>query len=173
MGIGYASGRSVWGDRHMSVVAIPYFILIGIACSRLPWPKIALAVQCVVMLWAVEAGIESLLEPNKKFQWRSLVDSMIATGEQPIVVHTLESFRQIPISFYLNRAGVANATVTLDNDLTEIVDDHFWLVYTDYKWHHPDTPEQILQARGFVVDQTTSTSMKLERVVAVRFHRGP
>lgn len=176
LGIGHVVGQSVWGVRYLTIVAAPYFLLVGLASGRLPWRGIAQATQCALVLWSIAGGVQSLLEPNKKHQWRSLVDTIVAqsTAEQPLVIHTLEFECREPISFYLDHEGIRNVALTLDEDVTGLTGDQFWLVYIRHiTWQDPLMPEHILQSRGFVIDHRASTSTKGQTIMAVHFHHAP
>jgi hypothetical protein len=56
-GLSWLLPHSVWGTRHLIVVAAPYAILVSVALVRAPWPWLRIAAVLVLGLWLLLAGI--------------------------------------------------------------------------------------------------------------------
>src|SRR4029078_5118678 len=56
-GLSWLLPHSVWGTRHLIVVAAPYAILVSVAIFRVPWSWLRIAAGLVLGSWFLLAGI--------------------------------------------------------------------------------------------------------------------
>ena len=171
---GYVTGQSVWGERHLIIVAAPYFLLLGSAVDALPWRRAAMAVAAALMLWSAAAGMGVALEPDKRLQWQSLVERIAMESRgAPVVLHTVEPFVRDALAFYAARGGVDARIIADDGVWPRLSGDGFWVVYRDTTWKYPERPEQTLAADGYAVDRTLTTVARHQKVTALHARRIP
>jgi uncharacterized membrane protein len=168
---GYVTGQSIWGERHLIIVAAPYFLLVGAAVDGLPWRRIGIGIAAILMLWSAAAGIGAAREPDKRLQWQSLLEQIAAASSGPVVLHTLEPFVRDALAFYVARGGVDAVIIADDGTWPPLSSGGFWLVYRDTTWTRPESPERMLAAGGFRVERTLAIDAPSQRVVALSVRR--
>ncbi|MGE0667884.1 MAG: hypothetical protein AB7O49_15115 [Sphingomonadales bacterium] len=169
--LGWATGQPVWGERHLIVVAVPYFLLVAAATTSVPWPRVRSGMQVVLMAWATLAGAQFLAMPNRMLQWEQLVDGMIEPG-RPVAIRAAEPWLRDPIAYFAGRNGAPGVTVTMDADPARSPPgDRFWFVYRDTTWASEKSPVQLLRAAGFEVESMLAITTPNQRVVALKVRR--
>jgi hypothetical protein len=168
---GYVTGQSVWGERHLIIVAAPYFLLVGASVDGLPWRRIGIVIAAMLMLWSAAAGISVARAPDMRLQWQSLVEQIVAASSGQVVLHTQEPFVRDALAFYAARGGVDAAIIADDGTWPPLSSGSFWLVYRDTMWTGPDSPDRMLAAGGFRVERALAIHAPGQRVVALRVRR--
>jgi len=171
--LGAVSGHPVWGERHLSVVAAPYFLLVAVATMSVPGPRVRAGLQVALMLWATWAGAQFLLTPNRMLQWGQLVDGMIeASTERPLAIRTAERYIRDPIMYFVGRNGAQGVQVTVDDDPAHAPQgERFWYVVRDTTWTRPQSPVRLLVDAGFVIESMLAITTPGQTVVAYRVRR--
>lgn len=155
LGLGYASGQAVWGERHMLIVGVPYYMLLAAATERLPWKRAVPIAQAVLIVWSVIGGASAAAAPYKKAQWQSLIEDIDAISpEGPVVVRMMEPYEAAPLTFYAARHAPRLQIVLAEDSVENPPDGEFWLVYRPFVWKEARSPEDILRASGHPIIET-------------------
>jgi hypothetical protein len=164
LGLGFLSGHSVWGTRHMLIVGVPYFMLVAAACERLPWKGGVPVVQGVLIAWAVVGGVSALSAPERKAQWQSLVETIdAASPDGPVVVRVVEPYTANTMRFYADRHAPRVSIVLDENGAEEPPDGRFWLVYRPGSWTKARSPDDMLRASGRAIERTVGMESRADQ----------
>ncbi len=168
--LGLVTGQPVWGERHLSMVAVPYFLLVGLATMSVPWPRGRAGLQVALMLWATLAGAQFLLTPGRMLQWGQLVDAMIEESPgRPLAIRAAEPWIRDPVAYFVGRNGARGVEVSVVADPAHALPgDRFWYVVRDTTWTRPQSPVQVLVAAGFTIERMLAIATPGQRVVAYR-----
>lgn len=166
---GWISGQSVWGERQLLIVFAPFYVLVGVVIGTLPWKKLAILTQAIILLWSVAGGAAVTEDTHQKLQWRSLAEVIVGSSRtgHAIPIYAAEAFENWPLSYYLEKTNGHASKVLTQPDPNSIPDRSFWFVYRPNRWHYPQSPESMFRAKGLFVDQRTSTVMRSQSVVAL------
>ena len=146
----YLAQQSFWGTRHLSLVAIPYFVLVGLSMTEFSPSTAKTALRCMILGWAVTAGVFSLTETTKDTHWEEVSKGIVLND--PVPVYVTEPFVKIPLEYYLEHSAVTAIAVNEQSDLGKIADKRFWFVYRDIGWAGPP-PEVQFAAKGDHVER--------------------
>jgi hypothetical protein len=142
------------------MVALPYFILVGLSVAMLPSRPVKIALRCLLLAWATIASSSSLAEPNKKLHFETL--AMEIVGQDPMPIYAPEGFVIRPLEFYLERAAGHAVPVNEGSDLAEIGDQRFWFVYRNTTWHGQDPQAQLQALHDTIVTEVSTRSGRQE-----------
>lgn len=134
--------QNLWGERHLSILALPYYVLVGLSLSRLEPRLAAHILRAAILVWAIAAGLTSLARDDKKFHWERVVATI--TARPPAPVYVSGTFTLRPLAYYLDRP------VMEELDLRAIPDGRFWYVYRDTTWKGA-RPEAQFAGLGYAV----------------------
>jgi hypothetical protein len=162
----YLGHQNLWGERHLSIVALPYYLLIGLSLTRLEPRLLAHVLRLVILVWAVAAAAAYLARDDKKFHWERVVAAITARPAAPVYVSG--TFTRRPLAYYL--AG----PVTEELDLQAVRDARFWYVYRDTSWAGA-RPEVQFAGLGYTVEPVAAIHWWDQTVTAllVRKPGGP
>lgn len=171
---GYVTSQSVWGERQLLIVFAPFYVLVGIAVARLPWPRLVMAAQAVLLLWSTAAGLAMVTDPLQKLQWGALAQFILRDSPPgpAIPIYAAEKFVSWPLSFYLDRIGGASGRLVLAADPNTIAGQRFWFVYRNITWPDRESAEAMFKARGFVVVKRDTTTTHTQSITALLLRRG-
>ena len=161
----YLSSQNLWGDRHLSVVAVPYYVFLGLCISSLRSRWIRVAIRCALAAWAIAASASWLAQPGKKFHWDELAKE-IAARDAVVPVYASERFISGTLGYYLAREGVPSAKVEDRPDPREIQDRCFWYVYRNVAWHS-EPPEAQFAASHYAILSEYVIRLSMQAVVAI------
>lgn len=159
--------QSVWGERHLIIVAMPYMTLVAVAVMRLRPPWAMGATLLLVIGWAAVAGFHELTRHDKRLAWDALAHSMIqaeSSQASGIEVYALEEFVATPLRHSLDAAQEKRFKVVTSPDIAAFDGDHFWVAYRDTTWKQERLPEQILTDHGYKVGPVFSSRMTGQQV---------
>jgi uncharacterized membrane protein len=134
--------QNLWGERHLSILALPYYVLVGLSLSRLEPRAAAHVLRAAILAWAVAACMTYLARDDKKFHWERVVATI--TARPPAPVYVSGTFTLRPLAYYLDRP------VTEELDLPAIPESRFWYVYRDTTWKGA-RPEAQFTSLGYMV----------------------
>ena len=63
----YLAHQSFWGTRHLTMIIVPYFVMVGLSLTELSAPFAKQVLRCLILAWAVTASTLSLAEIKKKY----------------------------------------------------------------------------------------------------------
>jgi hypothetical protein len=163
----FLSSQSLWGERHLIIVAAPYFLLVATAIWKLRKAWLRAGVIVLSVGWACASGLHAELADNKKIRWDELVRTIV-DKEMPIAsevkVYAFEDYVADPIEFYLGEAGATQFEVKKVEELSQVGGKHFWLGYRDTTWKEEETPEEILRQRGYRVAASESLATPTQKI---------
>ena len=173
--LGWIAGQPLWGERHLSVIAVPYFLLLAAGTMAVPWRRARAGLQIVLMAWATLAGAQFLAQPNRMLQWAQLVDGMIeATPGRPVTIRAAEPWVRDPIQYFVERKGAPGVDVSMDADPSRSPPaERFWFVFRDTTWTRDKSPVQLLTAAGYRVESMLAITTPNQRVMALQVTRAP
>jgi uncharacterized membrane protein len=159
--------QSVWGERHLIIVAVPYMILVAVGVYRLRPLWVRTLALILVVAWAAVAGFKAQAAADKKIAWNVLVASMSQaepTRAAGLKVYAFEDFVATPLRYHLERAQERRFQVALISDMDAVEGDHFWVAFRDATWKQARHPQEILIEKGYQVGQGFESKMSDEQV---------
>ncbi len=150
----YLARQSVWGTRHLSMVAVPYLVLVGLSMTQLSNPGVKKVLRCVILGWAVTAGIFSLAETDKDVRWEDIARGIVL--QDPVPVYAAEPFVRTALEFHFKHSAAKTVAVSQQPSLGKIPDNRFWFVYRTPTGRGA-APEAQLAAYGDYVEKRLRT----------------
>jgi hypothetical protein len=166
---GYLTEQNLWAMRHLSIVTLSYFILVGLSLSALPTVFLKVLFRCAVLAWAIVGSGTSLAENDKKLHWETMAQAIAAGDALPI--YASDDFIICPLEYHLAHLTGRITTVHEERDLKRIDAERFWFVYRDTTWHGQDPATQ-LEALHAQIDAQFSTRTASHEITAVLTHKG-
>ncbi len=160
--------QNLWGERHLSIVALPYYLLIGLSLSRLKPDMLANVLRCAILVWAIGSAATYLARDDKRYRWDVIAEAIAARTPAP--VYASEWFVRVPLAYHLENAP--EIPVTEEHDLGKIHDTRFWYVYRDITWSGAD-PEAQFTGQGFVIGTKVATRWWDQTVTALLIEKPP
>lgn len=160
--------QSLWGERHLIIVAAPYLLLVSAAVWRLRPPRLRTLVLAVVVVWASVAGLREIARTDKKIAWETLTRELIRVEPSPsggVAVYTFEGFVASPLDFYLKAAREGRFQIRTVKDIGDASGEHFWVAFRDTTWTRGQKPQEILKAEGYAVGDSLVAGTPEQRVI--------
>jgi len=123
----YPARQNFGGTRHLSMVAVPYLVLVGLSMTELSMPAVKKVWRCVILAWAVTAGIFSLAETRKDLHWEDIAKGIAL--QDPVPVYVAEPFVRTALKYHLEHSAAKAIAVSEQPNLAKILDQRFWFVY--------------------------------------------
>ena len=120
--------ESLWGTRHLIIVAATYLILVAIALYRLQLLWLRTVMLALVLGWALAAGVYDLIRTDKKIAWETLTHQMIQAEplqSAAVNVFTFEEFVALPLGFYLEESGDERFRIMTVEHVNAATGNHF------------------------------------------------
>ncbi len=163
------SPQSVWGNRHLVIAIVPFYLLIAISFSVLPVERLRPIAVVLVAAWMI-LNLPALIHPRPKINYEVLAKMMISRepGLERVELLIPDRFLKFPLAFQLNRQDPgrwdARTISSLDSGL---LGGHFWVAYHRDRWKGAETPAQMLRERGYRVGSGIWVSDDWHRVIAL------
>lgn len=144
--------ESVWGGRHLIIVAAPYLILVAVSVYRLRPLWFRTIMLALVIGWASLAGLYELTRTDKKIAWETLTHQMIQaepTQLSGVKVYTFEVFVALPLNFYLETAGERRFQIITVEDSNAATGDHFWVAFRNSPEDQEQQLQELLRVKGY------------------------
>ncbi len=159
--------QSVWAERQLVIVALPYFILVVVAACQLKksWSRVVFA--SAMLIWALSSCLAMKTGPAQKISWDSLVESIHRSEKDsanPTIVYTMEGFVATPLDFYANDGGVKWLDARISPSLERFEGEHFWVAIRDTQWKEDCLPQAKLADMGFHVGEAFSAGTKSQTI---------
>ncbi|MBR0670970.1 glycosyltransferase family 39 protein [Neoroseomonas soli] len=171
-GLSVVAKQNLWGERHLLMVALPYFALVALSLSRLAGfaPPVAIAaLRLAIAGWAVLAYAGAAQGTDTRLQWRDIaaaIQGAAAEGGAAPEVVALEPFIALPLQYYLRRQDPA-ARVVVDPDFaTDPPQRDAWLVYRVFTRPGPTAIAPPVIPEG-MMDRRVETATPSQRIIAV------
>jgi hypothetical protein len=167
---GYVAKQNLWNQSHLSIIAVPYFILVGLSIASLPLSFVRTAFRCGLLAWALVASSASLAETDKQLHWEKIAKEIAARDPAPI--YAAEDFIARPLEYHLQRLAGRTVRVSENPDFPEITDQRFWFVYRNIT-RHGQQPLDQLQALHDTIDDRVSTRTGGQEITALLVRKDP
>ncbi len=151
--------KSIWNDRYLIILAMPFMLLTAIACDRLRPLWLRGSVLVLVIAWSTAGGVAYINKGDiiSRVPWQEMVQGMIQSeppDARDIKVYQFETNLNRPIQFNLNEKEESRFQTVVVNDVREVEGNHFWLAFRegrDIDREFP--PREVLINKGYHVDQ--------------------
>lgn len=165
----YFFQQNLWGERHLSMLAVPYYVLIGLSLTRSKPVVLSMVLRCAILAWAAVSVTTFQARDDKRYHFERLAAAIAAREPAPVYVSEY-FFVGMPLAYHLER--VSGISVTEQRDLQAIDQDRFWYVYRDVTWNGA-APEAQLADRGYRIDFRLSTRWWGQTITALLLERPP
>ena len=192
--------HSVWGTRHLIIVAAPYSMLAAIALERLRPYWIKVSILLLLGCWLFLAGSISLLMREERYIWCAWEDlaqraiQVEPTTNEAIKIYAFEDLVAYHLWFALEDAGSERLQVAVikgipgltedpayflprrfdriaSGDISIVNEDSLWIAFRDTAWNENRPPLKTLQDRGYQVKDVVETSAQGQRAFLVNLSR--
>jgi hypothetical protein len=192
--------HSVWGTRHLIIVAAPYSILAAVALERLRpyWMKVS--VFLLLGCWFFLAGSISLLMREERYiwcAWGEMAQRAIQaepTTNGAIRIYAFEDLVAYHLWFALEDAGGERFKVAVikgipglaedpayflprrfdkitAGDVNTLTEDRLWIAFRDTDWNENRPPLKTLQDRGYQVKNVVESTAQGQQAFLVHLSR--
>ncbi len=200
-GLSWLLPQSIWGTRHLIIVAAPYSVLAAVAIIRLPryWIKIS---TCLILgSWLLLAGIAWTFarpQPYIWCQWEPLAlqaqlsdpspseDIRVYAFEDLIAYHLWFAYsslhaNQFKVAVIKDVPGIQeDAAYFLPRRFNEVAvmnseqvhGDEIWIAYRASDWNEMAPPLSTFRNMGYAVKNVYSGSAQGQQAFMVRMARG-
>lgn len=199
-GLSWLLPQSIWGTRHLIIVAAPYSILGALAIIRLPryWIKIT---ACLILgSWWLLAGLTWAVARPQTYiwcQWELLARQVAASEPQPaedVRVYAFEDLVAYHLWFALSSRQPKQFKVTVIKGLpgihedaayflprrfneiavmesAQINGDEIWIAYRASRWDEMAPPLGMFEKLGYTVRNVYSAQAEGQQAFMVRMAR--
>jgi hypothetical protein len=172
--------HSVWGTRHLIILAVPYSLLAAIALHRLHVFWVKTTVFIVLTCWLFLSGTIFLLSRQTIFiwcAWEQLAPQIAqqSAHDKPVKVYAFEDLIAYHLWFALEdqgssrfKVGVIKQVPGLQEDpayflprgfadittldFSQFSEKESWIAFRDYSWDEKRPPLKTLTERGYKVE---------------------
>ena len=162
--------QSVWGERHLMVVAVPYLLMVAVSVSYLRRVSLRIALIILMVTWTGVAGAAGLVSEEGRISWKSLVQHLIekeGPSSRHVTVYTFEGWTAAPLQFLLADLGSHqfDVLVTTPRDMDQA---NFWVAFREPAARAEDQPRVVLERRECRIDAERSVHDGGQRVTLLR-----
>jgi len=192
--------HSVWGTRHLIIVAVPYLLLAAIGLDRLRPQWLRITAFLLLGCWLFLAGTTTLLKRGDTYIWcawehlsRQLIQRQYAPAEG-VKVYAFEDLVAYHLWFALEESAGAKIKIGLIKgvpgiqedpayflprafsdipvqDLSALSESHFWIAFRDTDFHEQGPPLKTLKDRGYEVRQILEVAAAGQRAFLVELEK--
>jgi hypothetical protein len=164
--VSQAFPQSVWGNRHLVVAIVPFYILIAMALSFLPLHRMRAVPMLLVAAWLV-VGVIHVVNPRPRVNFEVLAELMAARepGSERVSLLIPDRFLAFPMRFHLDQHAPGHWDVRTLGTLNDAAGRHFWIAYHRDRWHG-EPPASVLAQRGYLVGPGIWVGDDFSRIVA-------
>jgi len=160
------SPQSVWGNRHLVIAIVPFYLLIALSLSSLPLHRMRALTAVVVAAWFV-LNMGHVLHPRPRINYEVLAEQMVArehsSNRVPLLVP--DRFLAFPLRFQLEQHDPGRWDVHTLKTLDSAAGEHFWVAYHRDRWKG-DPPTTLLERRGYRVGSGVWVKDDWQRIIA-------
>jgi uncharacterized membrane protein len=190
---------SIWGTRHLIILAVPYLMLAAVAIYRLRPEWLRITVLLLLGCWLFLAGAGMLLRREDTYIWcawdqlsRQLIQRQ-AVSADAIKVYAFEELVAYHLWFASEesggklKAGLMKGVpgvledpayflprafngITLE-DFPSLNEKHFWVAFRDEDLNEDDPPLKTLKDRGYEVREVLQLQAAGQRAYLVELKR--
>lgn len=158
--------RSIWHQRYLIVVAVPYILLAAVGIDRLHPQTLRSCVITIALAWTAFAGFN---EPvySDRFAWQDVADKLhdTETSQNQVIVYAHGGMIALPLRYYLAELGDTRFQVMRKDDVAALEGERFWFAYRTNAWNKRQSPQEILRQRGFRIGANIEAGGAVEHKV--------
>jgi len=164
--VSQAFPESVWGNRHLVVAIAPFYILVAMSLSFLPFHRLRAVTVVLVAAWAV-VGATHVVHPRPRVNYEVLAELMVTRepGPERVLLLIPDRFLAFPMRFHLEQHAPGRWEVRTLGTLDDAAGQHFWVAYHRERWHG-DPPAKVLAQRGYRIGPGIWVGDDWHRIVA-------
>jgi 4-amino-4-deoxy-L-arabinose transferase-like glycosyltransferase len=198
-GLSWLLPQSVWGTRHLIVVAAPYAILVAVAIVRVPWPWLRIAALLVMGSWFLLAGTAWAIAPPPVLiwcAWEPLAQKLEenAPPAQEVRVYAFEDLVAYHLWFAFDssqrkqfKVAVVKGIEGIPEDpayflprrfdeiavlnSAQITGDDVWIAYRAQLWDESLPPLSTLESLGYTTRAVQSIQAQGQQAFLIRMAR--
>jgi mannosyltransferase len=199
-GLSWLLPQSVWGTRHLIIVAAPYAILVSVAIIRLPVQWMRIAVCLILGSWFLLAGIAWAVARPPLYiwcAWEPLARQVEITEPQPgeevhvyafedlVAYHLWFAFdsldrRQFKVTVVKNLQGIQEDPAYFlprrfneitEANVTQITEDNIWIAFRAPRWDETRPPLSTLGNMGYAMRDVDSIQAQGQQAFMVRMQK--
>ena len=199
-GLSWLLPQSVWGTRHLIIVAAPYAILVALGIVRLPQNWLRLAVCLILGSWFLIAGVAWALDRPPTYIWcaweplarqveasdiKATPEAHVYAFEDLVAYHlwfALDSSqrRKVKVSVIKGVAAIPEDPAYFlprrFNDINVMngaaaTEDEIWIAFRAPRWDETLPPLSTLENSGYRVTSAQSIAAQGQQAFMVRLTR--
>jgi len=172
--------QSIWGTRHLIIVAAPYLMLIAVALHRLRPERLKVAVFALSCCWATVAGMLHVTKRQETYIWCAWeplageIRKSESSSQSEIKIYAFEDLVAYHLWFGLGTIGESRFRVAVVKDIPGLIEDrayflprrfneievtnadnlrgdYFWLAFRDAAWDASRPPLKTVIDKGYRV----------------------
>lgn len=172
--------QSIWGTRHLIIVAAPYLTLVAVALCRLRPAQVKTIVFALLCCWALIAAAFHLTSRQAMYVWCAWeplareVLKLESVAPEGVKIYAFEDLVAYHLWFALRSPGESRLRVVVVKDIPGLVEDrayflprrfdeievtnadgvrgdYFWLAFRDAAWDISRAPLKTVIDRGYSV----------------------
>ncbi|HYG74710.1 MAG TPA: glycosyltransferase family 39 protein [Planctomycetota bacterium] len=157
--------QSIWGDRHLIIIAVPYLLLLVQGIYHLA-PPLRTVWLGAAIAWAVTT---SVLDANSRTRWDDFTQAMIQTEQssEPVTIYSTDKHLSWHLRYYLPRFNETRFVVRDVQDFSGIRDGHCWLLFLNRFSNAEEPVLKDIQERGYRVGELIHAGAMKNRVTLV------
>jgi hypothetical protein len=192
--------QSIWGTRHLIVVAAPYTILVATAMSELSRAWIRSACYAIAGSWFVLAALTWGFSPHPAYTWcawEAMTREVLASPQHAntaLHVYAFEELTAYHLWYALNSQGNNSSSVTVVKnaggiqedpayflprrfndiatiDVSQIAGSDIWIAYRATAFDETTPPLSRLKSLGYEVIENHSLSLQGQQSFMLRLRR--
>jgi uncharacterized membrane protein len=161
--------RSIWHQRYLIIVAVPYVLLVAVGLDHLRPVFLRSCLIVLALAWTAFAGFN---EPSysDKFEWQTVAEKLHAAETSPIqtTVYVHGGMIALPLRYYLAELDDTRFQVIREDDLAAMeMHGRFWFAYRSNAWRAQLSPQEIFRRRGFRIGTVIETGGETKHKVVM------
>jgi uncharacterized membrane protein len=199
-GLSWLLPWSIWGTRHLIIVAAPYAILVSLAILRLPRYWIRITVSLILGFWILLAGSTWVMARPPVYIWcaweplAAQVQIREQQTKEDVRVYAFEDLVAYHLWFAFNSSQRSQFKVTVIKHLegtqedpayflprrfeevgvtesAQITENNIWIAYRAARWDDTLPPLSTLKNIGYSVQNVYSIQAQGQQAFMVRMER--
>jgi len=162
--------QSIWGDRHLIVVAAPYLLLITLGIYALARTPLRAGLVCGLIVWTAAT---SYFDPNARTCWDTFVQQMATTetGRRGVNVYSTDRHLSWHVRYYLAPLKETRFSVQDVADLSSVKEERCWILFLNRFSRAEEAVLKEVRSRGYVPGELIHSGAAKNRVTLLPLMR--
>jgi hypothetical protein len=167
--------NSIWGNRHLIVSAVPYIALLalGLVALRPKWARVV--VLSIAGAWGAFGLYRVTMYPEPRNNMDVLTGQLVAlngqVGPDAPTVEFLDPYLAFPMNYYLETHYHRKWNLMNISGVDQVSGDRVWVGYNYKSWKRPQSPEDLLRARGYEIGPGVWAGDRWDRIAVFLVYR--